>query len=167
MNNNDYKYDARTEHESHESKPSRPTRKPSRFILFTLGWIPGIGHMYLGLIRRGTFYLSALSMAIFLTVVLSYNFSPLVIFTSFAKFGLCAVSFFEAFKLRHEIIAGIEVKDTIPAFVFNKTLWIALGIIIAGSIFLDILWSLRGSVITLIVVIFIAAIITKKRKTNK
>jgi len=88
--------------------------------------------MYLGLIRRGLFYVSALAMLVFLTTALAP--SILIILTSFAKFALFAVAFFESFSIRRDIIMGKEVSDTIPNIALlrkNKTLFAAVIIVVA------------------------------------
>ena len=41
------------------SYPPTPSKAHSRAILLILAFLPGLGHMYLGFIRRGLFYLSA------------------------------------------------------------------------------------------------------------
>jgi len=103
--------------------------------------------MYLGLIRRGLFYMTSLALLIFLTTAIAP--SILVILTSFAKFALFAVAFFESFAIRRDIVMGKDVSDSIPnidALRKNKTLFAAVIIVAAVVIGLRVLASLGGLV---------------------
>ncbi|MCL2415258.1 MAG: hypothetical protein FWD01_00430 [Defluviitaleaceae bacterium] len=112
----DYKYDIRFDNVAPPKSviSSRPIRKPSRLILFLLMWIPGLGHMYMGLIRRGLFYMSALPLLIYFTVALSRIAPIFTILTGFSIAALYFVSFFETFVIRRDIMAGKEIADIIP-----------------------------------------------------
>lgn len=142
--NDDYKRDIRLE------QPHAPPsihghfrRRPSRFWIFVLSPLPGLGHMYMGLMRRGLFYIFALATIIFLTVTLAP--SPLVIFTGFAIAALYAIAFFEAFIIRRDMIMGKEIIDTIPNISMlgkNKTLLTVLIIILAVTLGINILAAL-------------------------
>ena len=149
-NDDDYKRDIRAEHPpTHPSAAStRPyppthTRRPGRFWIFVLSPLPGLSHMYLGLIRRGLFYISALALLVFLTTALAP--SILVVLTGFSTAALFAVAFFEAFAIRRDIVMGKEVKDSIPNIAFilkNKTLLTVTLIIVAIAIGINIIASL-------------------------
>jgi len=127
--NDDYKRDIRQEQQpapppgSSPSPPHMPytyphahahahIKRPNRFLLFILSPLPGLGHMYMGLMRRGLFYIFALALIILLTVAIAP--SILVVLTSFAIAALFAMAFFEAFAIRRDIVMGKEAKDTLP-----------------------------------------------------
>ena len=138
----DYKRDIRLEHP--HTPPHHhgtyPIRRPSRFWLFVLSPLPGLSHMYLGLIRRGLFYMASLALLIFLTTAIAP--SILVILTSFAKFAIFAVAFFESFAIRRDIVMGKDVSDSTPniaALRKNKTLFAAVIIVVAVVVGLRVL----------------------------
>jgi len=151
---NDYKRDIRTEHQEpthghshaphpHPAHTTTPARRPSRFWLLMLSPLPGLGHMYLGLIRRGLFYMASLALLIFLTTALAL--SALVIFTSFAMAALFGVAFFEAFAIRRSMVMGKEIADTIPNIAFatkNKTVLVIALAVLAVIIGINILGAL-------------------------
>lgn len=131
-------------------------RKPSRFLLFILsGCVPGLGHMYLGMIRRGLFYMAGIALLVFLTVQLAVNgLGTLIPLTGFGLFALYAVSFFESFIIRRDIVSGKEVSDTIPNFVTDKRFLIGLGAVLALAVLSSIIsavpwfvWVVAGVVI--------------------
>jgi len=140
----DYKRDIRLENAQtgmDEGTPHYHTpvarKKPSRFWLLILSFLPGLGHIYMGLIRRGLFYISALALTIFFTSVVVPIFGILGIITGFAITAIYAVAFFEAFGIRRDIIMGKEVKDTLPNLAWiggNKAILIVVGIIFAIAI---------------------------------
>ena len=117
-------------------------RRPSRFWLLALSFLPGLSHIYMGLIRRGLFYISALAFVIFFTSAAIPFFGIFRIFTTFAIVALYAVSFFEAFGIRRDIIMGKEVEDTLPNLAWlggNKAVLIAVAVIFALAIGVNIL----------------------------
>ena len=139
--NDDYKRDIRFEGAPSPSE-AHHHRRPSRFWLFAFSFLPGLSHIYMGLIRRGLFYISALPILIYLTVVFASNFGVFVLFPAFSIAALFAVAFFESFGIRRDIIMGKEVKDNIPNFGMiggNKVVFIALGIILAVALGVNIL----------------------------
>ncbi|MCL2752889.1 MAG: hypothetical protein FWE44_01925 [Defluviitaleaceae bacterium] len=136
IDKSDYTRDNRTAH-SETAPPIPPppptmpyhggrhmgVKVPSRFILFILAWLPGLGHMYMGLIRRGLFYMSATALSIFLTVQMFSNWRFFGFFGIFAAFSIAAVlavSFFETLSLRRDIVMGKTIEDQLPAFLKNK-----------------------------------------------
>ena len=136
----DYKRDIRLD--SAPSDEKMPHRRPSRFWLFVLSFLPGLSHIYMGLIRRGLFYISALPILIYVTVVFASNLGIFVLFPAFSIAALFAVAFFESFSIRRDIIMGKEVKDTIPnlgVFGGNKVVIIALAVIFALALGINIL----------------------------
>ncbi|MCL2350024.1 MAG: hypothetical protein FWC67_00955 [Defluviitaleaceae bacterium] len=140
-------------HMPYGSHPYYKPRKPSRFVLFILASLPGLGHMYLGLIRRGLFYVSASALSIFLTVQLAVNFTFFVIPAAFSIAVVYAVAFFESLAIRSDMVMGKEVADKLPAFLQNKSVVIKIGIFLAillGASFLATLpwygWAVIGIV---------------------
>jgi len=115
---------------------------PSRFILFILACLPGLGHFYIGLIRRGLFYLSATAFAIFLTIQAAINLPLLLVFTVFSIVAVYAVAFFETLVIRRDIAAGKEVVDRLPAFANNKRFVLGVAIVAIGVFALGFISSL-------------------------
>ena len=148
--NDDYKRDIRAVTPPAEGPVPEPgrhyghVRRPSRFWLFMLSPLPGLGHMYLGLIRRGLFYVSALALLVFLTTTLAPSF--LVILTGFSMAALFAVAFFETLVIRRDILMGKEVKDVVPNIGFlvkNKSLMAIVVVIMIVALGINIITSLR------------------------
>ena len=99
--------------------------------------------MYMGLIKRGLFYIFALALLVFLISSLSFGSGLLAIPAGFAIAALYAASFFEAFSIRRDIVMGKEVKDTIPKF-FNNGKFAAIAVIaLIAIVGLNTLSSLR------------------------
>ena len=170
MSEKDYKYDMRQEHTTPAAPPAPPKgaypKRPSRFWLFLLSFIPGVGHMYLGLIRRGLFYFSALALMIYLTATLSIGGgSFLTIFSSFAKGAIFFVSFFEAFKLRREMVMGNDVKDEFPAFLARKEILMVVAVIVLLSFFTNLIAALPWFG-WLIVILFAIKHLSRRRKDD-
>jgi len=78
----------------------------SKFLLFILSALPGLGYMYLGLIKRGLFAM----MAFFATIFLISSVSG---FFGFVLVGIIFATFFDQFRTLNKIRAGIEVEDQI------------------------------------------------------
>ncbi|MCL2620985.1 MAG: hypothetical protein FWD97_08655 [Defluviitaleaceae bacterium] len=179
VDTSDYTRDNRTEatppphapHPTHHPHPmpygGGSPRKPSRFLLFILsGCVPGLGHMYLGMIRRGLFYMAGIALLVFLTVQLAI--SGLGIFTVFTGFGLLAlytVSFFESFIIRRDIVAGKEVADTIPSFVTDKRFLIAIGAVLGLTVLASII-SVVPWFIWVAAGVVVIALVSKKKKSS-
>ena len=172
----DYKRDIRIDSVSSHGEPpnhhshSAHSRRPSRFWLFVFSFLPGLGHIYMGLIRRGLFYISTLALIIFFTSVVVPNFGRFSIFAGFSIAALFAVSFFEAFSIRRDIIMGKEVKDTIPnlgIFGKNKVIIIILAVIFVIVLAVNILSALPWYVwliLGIIAVCYAPAVYGNKRK---
>ena len=144
IDKNDYTRDTRAEAPATSPPPSAPphkmpyygghmpkasgTKVPSRFALLILGCLPGLGHLYMGLIRRGLFYLSAAALAIFLNIQIAMHMPMFAIFTAFAIVAVYAVAFFESLVIRRDIAAGKELVDRLPAFVNNKRFVVGIAV---------------------------------------
>ncbi|MCL2396472.1 MAG: hypothetical protein FWC93_00210 [Defluviitaleaceae bacterium] len=173
--NDDYKKDIRLDGAAPSAPPHPhyayppPARRPSRFWIFILSVLPGLGHIYLGLIRRGLFYISALALVIFFKVMVIPIFAPVAIFTGFSIAALYAVSFFEAFGIRRDIIMGKEVKDVIPnigPLGKNKSLLAVLIVIVVVSLAINIVSALpwyAWLVLGIVAVCYFRGIIGKRR----
>jgi len=171
----DYKRDIRvdTPPESHGTPPHmhypppyhhHHTRRPNRFLLFVFSFLPGLSHIYLGLVRRGLFYISALALIIFFSAMIVPYISMLGVLTGFSIAGLYAVSFFEAFAIRRDIVMGKEVKDTIPNIAIlrkNKYLLIVLIAVVAVTFGIRILSVLNWYVWIILGIVAICFIGTR------
>jgi hypothetical protein len=138
----DYKRDIRADGMMPTVDTSARRRRPSRFWLLALSFLPGLSHIYMGLIRRGLFYISALALVIFFTSVIVPILNLLGIFAGFSIVALYAVSFFEAFSIRRDIIMGKEVKDALPNLAWlggNKAVLILIAVIFAIALGINIL----------------------------
>jgi len=177
-NNDDYKRDIRVDSAPHTDArppypmPMLPSNKPSRFWMFMLSFLPGLSHMYLGLIRRGLFYISLLAFTIFISVALLLPISGMFgIVMGFSIMTIYAVAFFEAFSIRRDIVMGKEVKDTIPSmgiFGSAKVLLVVAAIVVAAVFGVNILSSLPwyGWLVLGIVAICYAPFIRKKNNVQ-
>jgi len=177
IDKSDYTKDTRAGQNSPPPKPPMPyspytpyggygTKKPSRFVIFILAFMPGLSHMYLGLIKRGLFYISAIALSVFLTVQFGISgLAPLIIITAFANFAICAVAFFEAFAIRRDIVMGKEVQDVIPSFVKNKTFLLAVAALLTLVVIINILSFIPWYFWILIAVAVI--VVTASRKDSK
>ena len=105
-------------------------RKKNTFLTFLLSAIPGVGHLYLGLMSRGMQLLTAFFGVFFLTFLFHnelFLFAvPLIFF----------FSLFDALQMAQHINDGQEVEDR-PALPW-KTLgiqrhWIGYGLIFLGT----------------------------------
>ena len=163
----DYKRDIRFDKLPEPSKLPYPGKRPSRMILFLLMWAPGLGHMYMGLIKRGLFFFSALPLLIYLTVLAPNTFA---IFTSFGISALYAVSFFEGLSIRRGIIEGKSFSDTIPdlrVFWKNKFVRVILIITLVFAVVDSVLSSFPPVLVIIAVVLAIVFIMSKHGKRGK
>lgn len=116
---------------SHSHKVTS-SNNPSSFFVFCLSFIPGAGHMYEGLMKRGLMIMSSFFALGYLSGTVSG------IFTSVC-FILWIWNFFDAFECRKKIISGIHVNDDfndIKSFVIQNKVFIIgfLGIVFAVEI---------------------------------
>ncbi|OUM90370.1 MAG: hypothetical protein BAA01_16130 [Bacillus thermozeamaize] len=105
-------------------------RKKNTFLTFLLSAIPGVGHLYLGLMSRGMQLLTAFFGVFFLTFLFRnelFLFAvPLIFF----------FSLFDALQMAQHINDGQEVEDK-PALPWKtlgiKRHWIGYGLIFLGA----------------------------------
>jgi len=168
----DYKHDIRFDKVPEPTRLPRSGRSaPSSFVLLMLMFAPGLGHMYLGLIRRGLFYFSALPLLIYLTVTMG-RFMPLMtIVTGLSIAALYAVSFFEGLMFRREIAAGKEIPDVIPniGLLLKNKLFVCVIVILAAlSLVRHVLSVIPFPVMPVIVIgIIVYLIVSRKDKGGK
>ena len=172
IDKSDYTRDNREGHGApHSPPPHHPPitydghrpRRPSRFILLLLAFFPGLGHMYLGLIRRGLFYLAGTAFLVFLTVQFAMTIPLMTILTGFSIFALMAVAFFEGFTLRRDMATGKEVADALPKFITNKTILVAIGAILVIAVLASIISSVSW-IVWAIVGVAVVIFASKKKK---
>ena len=133
--------------------PPRP-RRPSRLVLFILAFLPGLGHMYLGLMRRGLFYLSAFAFAIFITVQFGMmGVGAIIVLAAFTIVAVVAAAFFEALVARRDIAMGRELADNIPAFAKTTPFLVAVGLLIIIPFLVNILRALSWLILPAVVLI--------------
>lgn len=175
MNNNqrpdhdDYKRDIRFDKLPEPSKMPYPGKRPSRFVLFLLMWVPGLGHMYMGLIKRGLFYFSALPLLIYFTVAIARVFPVFTIFTGFSIAALYAVSFFEGLAIRRDIIEGKAVADVIPnlrALAQNKLVRCILIAKLAIAVLHTVVSAIPMPLIVIAVILAAVFFLSKRGKKN-
>ena len=159
--------------------PPPYTRRPRRysgFITFLASLIPGMGHVYLGLIKRGMFFLSSLFLSCYLlTIFHSVAFAFMVAL-------IALISFFDAFRIRNLLNSGTKVEDDFEDILgFIKKYYIYILIIFALELFRNIFeplfrWNIYGeryynSFFGIIVIIFGIYVIRnfrlKKRQEQK
>ena len=139
--NDDYKRDIRMDGTPpgsvpppHYSYVPHHVKRPNRFWLFVLSGVPGLAHLYMGLIRRGLFYMSLFALAVaFSSTIPARGAGMRAALAGFSFLALYSTAFFEAFKIRREMILGKEIKDAIPNFLLsgNKTVLIAAIAVVA------------------------------------
>jgi hypothetical protein len=131
---------------------------PSKFLLFILSALPGLGYMYLGLIKRGLLVMAAF----FLNIYLMAQFEiPMLAFVIPIIFF---ASFFDGFKILRQIREGQTVEDTVEdllGFVSKHKVIIfgALAVVISLGVLNNMLYWSFGRVsplITLLVIIAVA-----------
>jgi len=107
-----------------------PLRRISGFWRFVLSVIPGVGHLYMGLLNRGFQIMAA---AVAGGLIFGVLFGP---FTLLWIGGVVCYSIFDAREAHLRILQGGEVPDKLLFdlnFHFNQK-WIAYGLIVVGLI---------------------------------
>jgi hypothetical protein len=88
-----------------ETKVRKPTREINGFARFVLSTVPGLGHLYMGLIQRGLHFLVGTILG---GIVLGNLYDP------FLGFFIPAMIFFSIFDAREahlRMAQGLEVED--------------------------------------------------------
>jgi len=161
IDKSDYKRDARIETPPAPPPVAEPpaAKEHSRFLLLILALVPGLGHMYLGLVRRGLFYLSAFAFTIFVTV--QFAIMGLAPFVVLAVFGIVAVvfmAFFESLVARRDLALGKKLEDSAPAFVKTKAAFISIAAFLIIPFVINLLNTLPWYSWIILGFIFVVAI---------
>ena len=106
-------------------------RAPNALLLILFSMLPGANYMYMGLIKRGIFVLTAFFMSIYMAGFFS--------FFGFVIPGVVITSFFDGLRIRRKLIAGEPVSDNISDlktfFLENKMPILALiGLLVAMEV---------------------------------
>lgn len=140
----------------------------SLFLLFALGLLPGVAHMYLGMVRRGLFFLSALAFAIFVTTQLAIlGAIPFVILPAFGIAAVVFIAFFESLGFRRDLANDKEVNDTIPEFVKKPWVIITILALLIIPFALNILFMLPWYSWVILAIIFLVAIMYFSKKSPR
>ena len=178
------------EYHSGAGRAPRPVRRGggmNAFFLFCLSGIPGLNYMYLGLMKRGMFFMTMFFMIVFVASVLE---APLLAFLMFIE--LC-YSFFDGFRLLGFMRDGYIVEDNVddimeiytkhkrPLIVFSvvavalslldrlgRLFSRGMGVIFGGSYgYITDLFSLVFGVIIILLGCFIVAKGMKKKNKDE
>ena len=178
------------EYHSGAGRSPRPVRRSgglNSFFLFCLSGVPGLNYMYLGLMKRGMFFMTMFFMIIFVAASLE---APLFTFLLFIE--LC-YSFFDGFRLLGFMRDGYIVEDNVddvtelytkhkrPIIVFSivavalslmdrlgRVFTRGMGVLFGGSYgYITDLFSLVFGVIIILLGCFIVANGMKKKNNNE
>ncbi|MDR2899560.1 MAG: hypothetical protein LBU94_04530 [Clostridiales bacterium] len=114
-------------------KPPMPKgcRDINGFFLFCLSALPGLNYMYIGLMKRGMFFMSLFFLICFIMGTLN---APMLIFALFMEMFY---SFFDGFKIRRQILNGEHVNDDVDDvlgfYQNNKGLCYIVTALVVGS----------------------------------
>ena len=113
--------------------PPRPIRRGggmNAFFLFCLSCIPGLNYMYLGLMKRGMFFMTLFFMIIFVSGYLDAPMLACLIFVEFCY------SFFDGFRLlgykRDGYAVEDNVDDVMEIYTKNKRPIIVFSLVAVG-----------------------------------
>ena len=133
-----------------------PPRYASGCLLLICSFIvPGANYMYLGLVKRGLFVMSAF-FAIIFAITASHHFPQLlVVFLFLSILVLWFTTFFDAFAKRRLINSGIHVPDNVDdilgfvkkykvLLIIFAVVWLALAALSAASRFIPVLAVIIG-----------------------
>ncbi len=158
------------------SKPSKTMAKPpvegrkifNILLVLLFSAIPGGAQMYMGLLKRGLFFMISFFTAIFLTQTV---FGPASFVPSFLIAIVFFTSFFDGILTRRKFIAGEVVSDNINdfknLFYENKGIAIAfIGILVASSFFQSFRFLTHDRVPAFGIMILVLGILfLRKRRT--
>lgn len=88
------------------SDERREKRYPNILLLMMFSGLPGANYMYMGLIKRGLFVLTAFFLSIYLT-------AEFFGYAAFVIVGIVITSFFDGLRIRRKFIAGEPVSDDV------------------------------------------------------
>jgi len=81
--------------------------RKSRFLTFIFSALPGLNYMYLGLMKRGLFFMTSF----FALIVIIKEIG--ISFLSFGIFMLICFCLFDSFRIRRQLVDGFDVPDGI------------------------------------------------------
>lgn len=108
-NNSDYR--SESDYTKTDYVPPYHGKKISSFLLFLFSFLPGANYMFMGLMKKGIFAMSSFFMSIYL---ISYFHLLLFIFTLPI---IWFYSFFDGFRIKRNLNAGIYVDDNIDPII--------------------------------------------------
>lgn len=85
----------------------------NRFLTFLTALIPGVGYMYLGLLKKGLQIL-----VLFLLIKPVFSILDLNFLSSILQLSIWVYTFFDTFNTANKIDRGVVVEDS--DFIFNK-----------------------------------------------
>jgi hypothetical protein len=134
----------------------------NKFLLFIMGALPGLGYMYVGLLKRGLFTMAAFSATIYLIATVSGWFA-------FPLAAIVFASFFDGFRLLRQAREGMALQDGIEDLLaFLKKHKVAILGVVVGIIALELLGNVvrNLSSVTPFILIALGAyfLFFKKRK---
>jgi hypothetical protein len=89
---------------------------------------PGAGLMYLGLIKRGIFFMAAFFLSIYLMSMSTDNTSTVAVFMMFVSY---LYAFFDGFRVRRLLNSGTPVEDSFDDILsFIKKYWLIVLIML-------------------------------------
>ena len=87
---------------------ARPRAKNCNLLLvFILSALPGMAHMYMGMMKRGLLIMSSFFISIWLVAEMH------VMLFAFLLAMICVVAFFDAINIRKRILAGEYAEDSV------------------------------------------------------
>ncbi|MDR2903446.1 MAG: hypothetical protein LBU77_02920, partial [Clostridiales bacterium] len=99
----------------------------SGFLTFCCSAMPGGGQMYLGLIKRGISFLASFFLSIYLCTVTNGS-----VIAAFLLIASMLASFFDAFRIRRLLNAGVAVDDNFDdLLLYVKKYWLIVLILFA------------------------------------
>ena len=81
------------------------TKNSNLLIVFILSALPGMAHMYMGLMKRGLFIMSSFFISIWLVAEMHFSYFGFLIAM------ICVAAFFDAMNTRKRIVAGDYIED--------------------------------------------------------
>jgi hypothetical protein len=117
-----------------------PHKRVNAGLLFIFSFLPGLNYMYEGLIKRGLFIMVSFFMSSYLTAIFEEPFFGIAITV------IWFASFFDGYRIRRLIEAGVEVPDNvddITGFIKeHKMIIILFAIALLGFAFVGNLGSM-------------------------
>lgn len=121
------------------------SKSHSGVLLFFLSFLPGLGHMYLGLIKRGLAVMSVFFGTIFMLTLCDYlDFSMLSLLLGLSIPIIFFTSFFDGFRLLRLENSGETLRDTADDLLAFIKKYRA---VLLGSFGAMLVWSLVNNVL--------------------